>query len=66
MTWSVSASGKKAAVKGQVEKQISGHPEVVTSLQSLVDTLSTNGASLSGSGSNSSFSISGTGIHVEE
>jgi hypothetical protein len=64
MTWSVSASGKKADVKQSIEKQLesAGHPTVAAALCALVDDAcgaTGTHASVSGSGSTTaSISIS--------
>jgi hypothetical protein len=70
MTWSVSASGTKEAVKKAIEKQISpDHPVVAAGICALVDdACGTTGthASVSGSGSTSiSLSISTWRIAAE-
>ncbi len=66
MTWSVSASGTKEQVKEKIAEQVGpSHPECVEPLQKMVDSLTAaNGASISGSGSNSGFSLSGTAVSV--
>jgi len=61
MTWNVSINGTKAEVKAKVEEKVTGfhkHPAVTEAINKLVDEQTGPQVSVSGSGSDSSCSLS--------
>lgn len=61
MTWNISASGTKEEVKDKVAEKVTGfhdHPKVTSAIQTLVDEQAGPKVSISGSGSDSSCSLS--------